>query len=74
VIAAVQEQALQLKRLEEELTRLRNASEKIGEAQASLAQDLASIHKLVALSAAGIGVLLIALIVMTAVLLARVVH
>jgi hypothetical protein len=74
VSAAVQEQALQLKRLEEALTRLRDASEKNAAAQDSFAQDLASILKLVALSAAGLGILLIALIVMTAVLLAHLLH
>lgn len=74
VSAAVQEQALQLKQLEEELTRLLDASEKHAAAQAGLARELASTRKLVSLSAAGLGVLFIALIVMTAVILGRLPH
>jgi len=74
VTSAIAEQALQLKQLEEELTRLRDASEKLASSQTSLAHDLTSVRKLVALSAAGLGILLIALIVMTAVLLAHLLH
>ncbi len=74
VSAAVQEQVLQLKQLEEALIRLRDASEAQAAAQTSLAHDLTSVRKLVALSAAGLGILLIALVVMTAVVLAHLPH
>jgi hypothetical protein len=74
VNAAAQDQALQSKRLEEEIIRLRDASEKYLAAQASLVEDVQQVNKLVLWSAAGLGVLLVVLIVMTAVLLSRVAH
>jgi hypothetical protein len=71
---AAQDQAVQLKRLEEELARLHAVSEKHAAAQAKLVDTLDSIGRLVRLSAAGLGILLAVLIVMTAVLLARASH
>jgi hypothetical protein len=74
VNAVAQDQALQLKRLEEEIIRLRDASEKYTAAQASLVEDVQQVNKLILWSAAGLGMLLVVLIVMTAVLLSRVAH
>jgi len=68
---AAQDQSLQLKLLEEELTRLREASEKQAVAQTRLAEGVESLAELVRIAGIGLGLLLVALIVMTAVLLAR---
>src|SRR5271163_4237924 len=71
---AVQDQSLQLKLLEEELTRLSDASEKQAVAQTMLVENVESLAKLVRVVSIGLGVLLVALIVMTAVLLAHMAH
>jgi len=71
---AVQDQALQLKLLEEELTRLSNASEKQAAAQTKLVEGVESLAKIVRLAGVGLGLLLMALIVMTAILLAHMAH
>ena len=72
VASAVEDQALQLKRLEEELTRLRDAADKQTRAQAQLAEDLSALSRLIRISALGLGLLLVALIVMTAIMLVHV--
>jgi hypothetical protein len=69
--SALDQQTLQLKRLDEELTRLRQASEKVATAQADVVRDLDRLGKLARLYVAGLGVMLLALIVMTGVLLAH---
>jgi len=74
VSTAVQDQAVQMARIEEEITRLRQASEKYAEAQAHIAEELGTLGTLIRLSAAGLAILLIALIVMTGVLLAHMAH
>ena len=71
---AVQDQALQLKLLEEELTRLSDTSEKQAVTQTKLAEGVESLTGLVRIAGIGLGVLLVTEIVMTAVLLARVAH
>src|SRR5271156_2120870 len=71
---AVQDQALQLKLLEEELTRLSDTSEKQAVTQTKLAEGVESLTGLVRIAGIGLGVLLVTVIVMTAVLLARVAH
>lgn len=67
----VQDQSVHLKLLEEELTRLRETSEKQAVAQTKLVEGVDSLAKLVRLAGLGLGVLLVTLIVMTAVLLAH---
>jgi hypothetical protein len=74
VNTAVQDQSLQLKSLEEELTRLRVASEKQTAAQTELLGGVQALARLVRAAAVGFGVLLVALLVMTGVLLAHVAH
>jgi len=71
---AVQDQSLQLKLFEEELTRLRVASEKQAVAQAELVEGVDSLAKVVRVAGVALGVLLVTLIVMTAVLLAHMAH
>lgn len=71
VTSALDEQSLALKHLEDELTGLREASEKFAAAQASLAEDLRSLTRLLQIAALGGAILLVALIVMSAVLLTR---
>ncbi len=71
VTSALERQSAQLKRLEDEITRVRLASEKSAAAQADVARDLGRLNKLASLSAAGLAVLLLALVVMTAFMLAR---
>jgi hypothetical protein len=72
--SSVQDQSLHVKLLEEELTRLRVASEKQAAAQTELADGLESLAKMVRFAGLGLGILLVALIVMTAVLLAHMAH
>jgi hypothetical protein len=74
VTTVVRDQSLQLARLEEELIRLREASDAHAEAQAKLAQDLQSAARFARIAASGLGILLVALIVMTGILLARIAH
>ena len=71
VTAAFDRQSSQLERLEQELTRLRQASDKFAAAEAEIARDLDRLGKLAIVSAVSLGVLLLALIVMTGVLLAH---
>ena len=68
---AAQDQAVQLKRLEEDLIRLRDTSEKQGRAQEKLALEVRSMARLVRVAGIGLAILLLLLIVMTGVLLAR---
>ena len=74
VTSAIDEQAVQLTRLEEEITRLRDAAEKQTRAQTQLAEELESVSKLIRISAVGLGILLVAVIVMTGILLAHTTH
>src|ERR1700758_4372727 len=69
VTSAFDRQSAQLTRLEDELTRLRQASEKFGAAQADAARDLKSLTRLFQIAALGGAMLLMALIVMAAFLL-----
>jgi hypothetical protein len=74
VSITVQDQSLQLKRIEEELIRLREASQRHTLVQADLAEDLESVAKVARLVGIGLAILLGALIVMTGVLLNRIAH
>ncbi len=74
VTAAIDEQAVRLTRIEEEISRLRDAAERQSRAQAELAQQLESASKPIRVSAISLGGLLIAVIVMTAILLAHAAH
>jgi len=74
VSITVQDQSLQLKRIEEELIRLRDASQRHTLVQADLAEDLESVAKVARLVGIGLAILLGALIVMTGVLLVRITH
>ncbi len=71
---AVQDQALQLKRVEEQLARMREASEKNVHEQTKLVEDVKSIGNLVRAVGAGLAVLLVILILMVGALLAHVSH
>jgi hypothetical protein len=71
---AVQDQALQLKRVEDQLTRMREASEKNVYEQTELVEDVKSIGNLVRAVGAGLAVLLVILILMVGALLAHVSH
>jgi hypothetical protein len=71
---AVQDQALQLKRVEEQLARMREASEKNVYEQTELVEDVKSIGNLVRAVGAGLAVLLVILILMVGALLAHVSH
>lgn len=71
VTSALDQQSVALKQLEDELTGLRQASEKFAAAQAGLAEDLRSLTRLLKIAALGGAILLVAVIVMTAILLAR---
>jgi hypothetical protein len=59
---ALQDQTLEIKRLEEEIVRLREASEKAALEQAGLIKDVKSIGALLRFTVAGLAVLLIALL------------
>jgi hypothetical protein len=72
VSAAVQDQSLELKLLNEQIAQLRQASERQTAAQAKLAEELKSVGSLVRIAAIGLGILSVVLIVMTGVLLAHV--
>lgn len=71
VTSALDQQSVTLKHLEDELTGLRQASDKLAAAQAGLAEDLRSLTHLVKIAAVGGAILLVTLIVMTAILLTR---
>jgi hypothetical protein len=63
---AMQDQTLQLKRFEEQLVRVREASEKSSFESSELVEDIKSMHALVRNMAISLGVLLLALIGMVA--------
>lgn len=69
VISAVEVQAVQLKRLEEEVTRLRETAEIQARAQALLVEDLRSLGRLFRFAMIGGAIGLVALIAMSAILL-----
>jgi len=71
VISALDRQETQLSQLEDQLIRLRQASENLAAAQSSLGEDLKSIARLLQIIAIGGAVLLIALLIMIGVLLAH---
>jgi cell division protein FtsX len=71
---SVQDQTLQLKRVEENLTRMREVSEKNAFEHAELVEDVKSIGNLVRVVGAGLAILLIVLILMVGALLAHVSH
>ena len=68
---ALDQQSVQLKRLEEEITRLRQVSETSAAEQARLRDDIRSATRLLRIAVFGGAVLLLALIIMAALLLAR---
>jgi hypothetical protein len=74
VTSALEQQSDQLKRLEDQLSRLPQASDKFAASQAEIALELERLGKFARLSAAGLGILLVAIIVMTAILVARLSH
>jgi len=67
--SAVEQQAVELKRLEEELLRLRDTAEIAARAQTVLAEDLRSLARLFRFAVIGGAILLIGLIGMSAILL-----
>jgi len=69
VTSAVEQQAVELKRLEEELLRLRDTAEIAARAQTVLAEDLRSLARLFRFAVIGGAILLIGLIGMSAILL-----
>jgi hypothetical protein len=71
VTSAVEQQAVQLKRLEEEMIRLREAAEIQLRAQTLLAEDLRTLTRLFRYAVIGGAVLLVALIAMSALLLTQ---
>jgi hypothetical protein len=71
VTSALDQQSSQLERLEQDLTRLRQAADKFAAAEAEVARDLDRLGRLAILSAVSLGVLLVALIVMTGILMAH---
>jgi hypothetical protein len=74
VTSAVEQQAVQLKRLEEEVMRLCETAEIQARAQTLLVEDLRSLGRLFRFAIIGGAILLIALIGMSASLLARIAH
>jgi hypothetical protein len=70
----LQDQALEVKQLEEQVARLRDTAEKNELAQARLAQDVKSLRSLIQVAAAALAILTVILIVMAGVLLARSSH
>ena len=69
VTTALDRQSSQLERLEQELTRLGQASEKAAAAQVSLGNDLRSLTRMIQMAVIGGATLLVALIVIAAILL-----
>jgi hypothetical protein len=69
---AVQDQALEIKRLEDQLSRLREATEKNNFEHAELVEDVKSIGSLIRAVGAGLAILLVVLILMVGALLAHV--
>ena len=74
VATNLEQQSAQLKRLEDELTRLRTASEKAAVAQASLSEELGSIKRFLQTAVLGGAILLVALVVLSVILLIRLPH
>jgi hypothetical protein len=68
---ALQSQAVEIKRLEDEVAQLREASMKTSHAQAGLIEDVHSVRSLVRLVGSGLVILLVVLIVMVGALLTR---
>jgi hypothetical protein len=68
---AVQDQALEIKRLEDQISRLREAAEKNNFEHAELVEDVKSIGSLIRAVGAGLAVLLVVLILMVGALLAH---
>ena len=68
---ALQDQALEIKQLEDQIARLREASEKSQLEQTRLAESVKSLRSLLLTAGAGLAVLTTILIVMVAVLLGR---
>lgn len=68
---ALQDQALEIKQLEDQIVRIREASEKSQLEQARLAESVKSLRSLLRTAGAGLAILTTILIVMVAVLLAR---
>ena len=69
VTSAVEQQAVELKRLEEEVIRLRETAEVAARAQTVLAEDLRSLARLFRFAVIGGAILLVGLIGMSAILL-----
>jgi hypothetical protein len=69
VTSTLEKQSLQIKRLEDELARIRHAADKFATDQGDIARDVNQLARLVRLSAAWLGVLIFLLIVMTCLLL-----
>jgi hypothetical protein len=69
---AVQDQALAISRLEDQVTRLRESSEKNNFEHAELVEDVKSIGNLIRVVGAGLAILLVVLILMVGALLAHV--
>jgi hypothetical protein len=67
----LQDQTLQLKRFEEQVTRMREATEKNAFEHSELVEDVKSMHALVKTAASILGILLVALIIMVGFLLAH---
>jgi hypothetical protein len=72
VRVAVQDQSLEIKRLEDQITRLRETSEKNNFEHAELVEDVKSIGSLIRAVGAGLAILLVVLILMVGALLSHV--
>ncbi|WP_446745419.1 hypothetical protein [Silvibacterium acidisoli] len=70
----LQDQGVQLKRVEDQLTRMREASEKNAFEHAELVEDVKSLTSLVRVVGAGLAILLVVLILMVGALLTHVSH
>lgn len=71
---AVQDQVVQMKRLQEELTRAREATERNSMESQEMAEDLRAMHSLVRRAAVSLGLMLAVLIGLIAWVAARVPH
>lgn len=70
--SAVQEQMVQIKRVEEDTARIRQASEKSATQTAELVEDIKAVHSLMKIMAGVVGGLLLVLIVLVIFLLVKV--
>lgn len=70
----VQDQMLQMKRVEEDTARIRQAAERSATETAELAEDVKGVKSQVRMVGTGIGVLLVVLIALVILLLARMPH